>query len=63
MKGKSDNQKWATVEKDGYKVPLIGVPEEAVLETCDCCGESIGLSQSVVGDSGQILCAKCAGPR
>lgn len=30
------------------------------LETCDCCGETIGLSQAIVGE-GRILCGRCAG--
>ena len=48
----------AIVTRDGYEVPLIGVPKEAVLESCDCCGDIIGLSKSVFTGR-QILCAKC----
>lgn len=50
----------ATVVRDGYTVPLIGIPREAVLEECDCCGETIGLSQSHFTGS-QVLCSKCMG--
>lgn len=53
------NQKHAMVVRDGFKVPLIGIPEEAVLETCDCCGEQIGFSESTFNGK-QILCKKCA---
>ena len=47
------------VNKDGFMVPLIGIPTEAVLETCDCCGETIGLSKSVFTGT-QVLCPKCS---
>lgn len=49
----------AVVRRDGYDVPLIGIPEEAVLETCDCCGETIGLSTATFTGT-QILCRRCA---
>jgi len=49
----------ATVQRDGYEVPLIGVPPSAVLETCDCCHEEVGLSQAVITGK-QTLCQKCA---
>ena len=51
--------KHATVIRDGYEVPLIGVPESSVLETCQCCGEVIGLLQTVLTGT-QALCWKCA---
>lgn len=54
-----ENQKHAIIEKDGFKVPLIGVPGYAVIEECDCCGEEIGLTDAIVSDN-QILCKKCA---
>jgi hypothetical protein len=49
----------AIVEREGFKVPLIGVPADAVLETCDCCGDIIGLTDAVVGDGG-VYCRRCA---
>jgi len=50
--------KHATVIRDGFEVPLIGLSKEAVLETCDCCGETIGLSESTFTGK-QVLCKKC----
>ena len=48
----------ATVVRDGYIVPLIGIPDEAALEECDCCHNIIGLSQAhYVGP--QVLCERC----
>lgn len=52
--------KHATVMRDGFEVPLIGIPEEAVQDTCDCCGTVIKLPE-VYTDGDQFLCAKCAG--
>lgn len=51
--------KHATVNKDGYNVPLIGVAEEAVLEECDCCHEQHALLD-LTWTGTQTLCAKCA---
>lgn len=51
--------KHATVNKDGYTVPLIGVAEEAVLGECDCCHEQHGLLD-LTWTGTQTLCAKCA---
>ena len=50
--------KHAMVVRDGFKVPLIGIPEEAVLEECDCCHETISMTQSHWTGT-QMLCAKC----
>lgn len=62
MNDKSTNltgvSNYATVVREGFEVPLIGIPKEAILEICDCCGEIIGLSKSVFSGS-QILCEKC----
>lgn len=54
-------QKHATVVRDGFTVPLIGIPPEAVLQACDCCGEETPLSQTVFTGS-QTLCPKCNKP-
>lgn len=53
--------KYATVPRDGFIVPLIGIAEDATLETCDLCGEIIPLRQAVFTGK-QVLCAKCANP-
>jgi formylmethanofuran dehydrogenase subunit E len=50
----------AMVVKDGYTVPLIGIPPSAVMETCDCCHEEYGMSE-LTWSGQQMLCKKCAG--
>ena len=50
--------KHATVTRDGYEVPLIGVPADAVLDTCDCCGDLFPLTSLEVTDGG-VLCRRC----
>lgn len=51
----------AAVSREGYQVPLIGIPADAVLETCDCCGDTIGLSDATFTGR-QVLCRKCNTP-
>lgn len=52
--------KHAEVVRDGHLVPLIGVPPSSVLETCDLCGDEIGLTDAEINAAGnQILCPKC----
>ena len=53
--------KHATVIRDGFKVPLIGIPEDAVLEKCDRCGKTIELSKAKLQDD-KILCPDCLKP-
>jgi formylmethanofuran dehydrogenase subunit E len=50
--------KHATIEKDGYKVPLIGIPPDAVLQECDLCHDLFPLREVEVTDAG-VLCEKC----
>ena len=51
----------ATVVKDGFTVPLIGIPVEAVLEECESCHETLPLRElQLIGN--QMLCRKCAKP-
>ena len=50
--------KHATVAVGGYEIPLIGVPQDAVLEECQCCGDRFGMSTvELIGT--QFLCARC----
>lgn len=52
--------KYATAQRDGYTVPMIGVPLQSQLETCDLCGELFGLREIVLVGT-EFLCArKCA---
>lgn len=52
-------KRYATVIKDGYEVPLIGIPPEAVLETCDHCGAVIEMRKATFNGK-ETLCDKCA---
>lgn len=49
----------ATVVKDGYEVPLIGIPPDAVTEKCDMCGNEYGMAE-LAWSGKQMLCKKCA---
>ena len=51
----------AAVMREGYKVPLIGIPADSVMETCDCCGDTVGLSDATFTGR-QVLCRKCNTP-
>jgi len=50
--------KWATAIRDGFKVPMIGIPEISILETCDLCGVEHDL-QHIRFTGRQMLCDKC----
>jgi hypothetical protein len=54
--------KHAIVEREGFKVPLIGVPASSVEEECDCCHDIFQLRQLEIQQNGQLLCAKCRAP-
>ena len=49
----------AIVEREGFKVPLLGIPPDAVLQECDLCHNEYSLRDVEMTDSGQILCKKC----
>jgi formylmethanofuran dehydrogenase subunit E len=48
----------ATVSRDGYSVPLIGVPVEATSSECDLCHDTFHVTELEWSGS-QMLCAKC----
>lgn len=48
----------ATVNRDGFNVPLIGVPPGAVMEECDLCHEEHPL-RDLTWTGTQMLCEKC----
>ena len=50
--------KHATVTRDGYEVPLIGVPADAVLDLCDLCHDWFPIRELEVTDAG-LLCRRC----
>lgn len=50
--------KHAQVPRDGYVVPIIGIPEDAALERCDLCGNVFSL-WTVKWTGRQMLCKKC----
>ena len=54
----SEGMKHATIQREGYAVPLIGVPADAVIETCDCCGLWAGLRE-IEWNGVQMLCLGC----
>ena len=49
----------AIVEREGFKVPLIGIPPGALEEECDCCGVIFPLQQLEIQSENQLLCNKC----
>lgn len=53
----------ATVTVGEFTVPLIGVPELAVLERCDGCHRRFHLSEVVVSGSFVVLCVRCSSKR
>lgn len=48
----------ATINRDGFEVPLIGVPPGAVMEECDLCHEEHPL-RDLTWTGTQMLCEKC----
>jgi hypothetical protein len=48
----------AQVIKDGFRVPLIGIPASSVEEKCDRCGEIEALRE-VRYTGKRFLCEKC----
>lgn len=58
--GMSHGMKHATVMRDGYRVPLIGIPSEATEDGCDFCGAMMELPD-IYTDGQYFLCKKCAG--
>jgi hypothetical protein len=56
---KTTTGKHAMVQREGYTVPLIGIPPDAVLEECDCCHKMFGLAK-MQWTGKQMLCAECA---
>jgi len=50
--------KHATVQRDGFEVPLIGIPESAVMGECECCHDTLPISKLEFNGK-QMLCPKC----
>lgn len=48
----------ATAKRDGYEVPLIGVPKSAQLEECDLCHDEFKMEDLELAGT-QMLCGKC----
>lgn len=59
MKMKTDPSKYATALRDGFTVPLIGIPAEAGAQKCDGCQVEFGMREVEMSESGKMLCAKC----
>ena len=49
----------ATVQRDGYQVPLIGVPKDAVTEMCWKCGKPTPIGEISLEPDGNMVCPKC----
>jgi hypothetical protein len=54
--------KHATVPRDGFSVPIIGIPESATDERCDGCGDFFHLTIIKLW-RGQFLCSYCLAKR
>jgi hypothetical protein len=51
--------KHAMVPTGEFMVPLIGIPETAVEERCDRCGNHLHLSKIVISEDGRFICVGC----
>ena len=49
----------AIVEREGFKVPLLGIPPDAVLQECDVCHDEFALRDVEMNDAGKCVCKKC----
>ena len=54
----TDLFQYATVQRDGFTVPLIGVPKSATEYECEGCGVK-GPESALELTDGKFLCAKC----
>ena len=52
----------AIVEREGFRVPLIGVPPDAMMQECELCHKMKPLREVQLGESGQLLCEQCRKP-
>lgn len=50
--------KHATAIRDGFVVPLIGIPEDESQQKCESCGQSFDLLQIRFTD-GRFVCDAC----
>lgn len=48
----------ATVSRDGYTVPLIGIPAAATNSECDLCHDTFHITELAWSGS-QMLCKRC----
>lgn len=48
----------AMVPRDGYMVPLIGIPKAEAEDKCDGCGESFPISELEIQPEG-VVCKTC----
>lgn len=49
----------AKVERDGFKVPLLGIPPNAGMQECESCQAEYPLRDVEMTATGQALCTKC----
>lgn len=48
----------ATVQRDGYTVPLIGIPNDATDSECSMCHDTFHITE-LEWNGTQMLCPKC----
>ena len=53
---------YATAKRDGYTVPIIGIPQDATEEKCEACGRLYGFEAGRLVDGG-FICHPCAKQR
>lgn len=48
----------AIIEREGFKIPLIGIPPQATIDECDCCHDQFSI-RDLEWNGQQLLCKKC----
>lgn len=51
--------RWALVEREGFLVPLIGVPASATREKCQQCGAEVEMTSGTLDAEGAFRCLDC----
>lgn len=58
MKHGLNTDKHAMVKREGFRVPLLGIPPSAVLQECDLCHDEFALRDVEICGS-QVFCFRC----
>ena len=55
---------YATVKRDGYEIPLIGILASELLIECSGCHDQFRQeTMTMAAEGGQMLCQKCSEPK